>query len=118
MFSACSPSYDRLSAGLPPVSDRCLTPPFHLYRELLVVCALLVPTQTGCTNAPLPAESQIAKRTHCLPAASNGIENFFELNGPRSVAGMIWRSTFLPSPHTTSTKLRGNVHSTSAAIVR
>ena len=30
---------------------------------------------TGCQNAPLPAESHTARRTHFLPAASNGIRN-------------------------------------------
>src|SRR5262249_6881705 len=29
-------------------------------------------SHTGCTNAPLPAESHTANRTHALPAASNG----------------------------------------------
>ncbi len=32
---------------------------------------------------------------------------------PRSVAEITWRSTFLPSPQTTSTKFSGNVQSTS-----
>src|SRR5262245_23545715 len=94
-----------------------ISSPFR-YREPLVVCALFVPTHTGCTNAPLPAESHTANRTHCLPVASKGIENFLELNGGSSVAGMIWRSTFLPSPHPTSTKRRGIVSSKSAPIVR
>src|SRR5262245_42231152 len=75
-------------------------------------------SQIGWTNAPLPAESHTAKRTHALPVASNGIENFFAPKAPVSVTPMTWRSIFLPSPHTTSTNDSGNVHSTSAAIVR
>ena len=43
-------------------------------------------SQTGWTNAPLPAESQTENRTHDLPVASNGISNSFEPNGARSVA--------------------------------
>src|SRR5262245_63751612 len=87
------------------------------YRDPAVV-VVLCDNHTGCTNAPLPAESHTAKRTHDLPVASNGIENFFEPNAPRSVAGMTCRSIFLPSPQTTSTNDNGNVHSTSAAIDR
>lgn len=41
---------------------------------------------TGWVKAPFPAESHTAKRTHFLPAASNGMLNFFEPNGARSVA--------------------------------
>ena len=88
------------------------------YLPGLVVCAAFGDTQTGCTNAPLPAESQTAKRTHDLPVASNGIAKCFVPNGAESVAEITWRSTFLPSPHTTSTKFSGNVQSTSAVIVR
>src|SRR5262249_59938527 len=75
-------------------------------------------SQIGWTKAPLPAESQTANRTHALPAASNGIAKCFVPNGAESLAEITWRSTFLPSPHTTSTKFSGNVQSTSAAIVR
>src|SRR5262245_25078583 len=64
-------------------------------------------SQSGCTNAPSPAESHAANRTHAFPVASNGIENFFAPNAPVSVAEIIWRSIFLPSPHTTSTKDSG-----------
>src|SRR6185503_19771827 len=72
----------------------------------------------GCYMTPLPAESHAAKRTHFLPAALNGIWKRWRPIGGRSLAGMIWRSVFCPSPHTTSTISRGNVHSTSAVIVR
>src|SRR5580765_5951883 len=75
-------------------------------------------SHTGCTNAPLPAVSHTAKRTHDLPVASNGIEKCFVPKAPRLVAETIWRSIFLPSPHTTSMNDSGNVHSTSAPIVR
>src|SRR5206468_9977206 len=75
-------------------------------------------SHVGSTNPPLPAESHTANRTHDLPLASNGMAKCFVPNGPRSVAEMIWRSIFLPSPQTTSTNDNGNVHSTSAAMVR
>src|SRR5262249_2957593 len=75
-------------------------------------------SQIGCTNAPSPAESHTANRTHAFPVGSNGIANFFVPFAPRSVAGMTWRSIFLPSPHTTSTNERANGHSRSALIVR
>src|SRR5258708_371822 len=75
-------------------------------------------SHTGWTKAPFPAESQTAKRTHALPVASNGIEKCFAPKGPRSVAEMICRSIFVPSPQITSTNDSGNVHSASAAIVR
>src|SRR5947199_4861432 len=87
------------------------------YREL-VVCVTFGDSHTGCTNAPSPAESQTASRTHAFPAASNGIAKCFVPNGPRSVAEITCRSTFLPSLHTTSTTFSGNVQSTSAVIVR
>ena len=48
----------------------------HLYRRRPAYSRW-----TGCVNAPLPAESQTAKRTHFLPAASNGTRNFRLLNG-------------------------------------
>ena len=72
----------------------------------------------GCVNAPLPATSHIAKRTHFLPVASNGIDSFFEPNACRSVAGRACFVTVFPSPVTTSMNAIGNVHSTSAVIVR
>src|SRR5437899_2159559 len=75
-------------------------------------------SHTGCTNAPLPAVSHTANRTHDLPVASNGIAKRLVPNAPRSVAEIVWRSTFLPSPHTTSTNDNGNVHPTSAPIDR
>src|SRR5437867_13418479 len=87
------------------------------HRELVVWVAL-GDNHTGWTKPPLPAESHTANRTHALPVASNGIAKCFVPNGPRSVAEITWRSTFLPSLHTTSTKLSGNVQSTSAVIVR
>src|SRR6185295_1826139 len=87
------------------------------HRDPAVV-VVLCDTHDGCANAPLPALSHTANRTHALPVASNGIAKCFVPNGPRSVAEMIWRSTFLPSLHTTSTKFSGNVQSTSAVIVR
>ena len=74
--------------------------------------------QIGWTNAPLPAESQAANRTQALPFASNGMLKRFVPNALRSVADMIWRSTFVPSPQTTSANDSGNVHSRSAVIVR
>src|SRR5205814_8500089 len=85
------------------------------YFDVVVLVSLL--TQIGWTNAPVPAESHTAKRTHALPAGSNGIANFFAPNAPVSVAGTIWRSIFFPSPHTTSTNDNGKVHSTSAVRV-
>src|SRR5690242_1019479 len=69
---------------------------------------------TGCVNAPLPAESQAAKRTHFLPAVSNGMRNCLLPNGARSVAEVTWRPVVLPSPQTSSTNSSGKVHSTSA----
>src|ERR1051325_5152905 len=74
--------------------------------------------QTGCTKAPFPAESQAANRTHAFPFASKGIEKCFVPNADRSVACITCRSILVPSPHTTSTNERGNVHSTSADTVR
>src|SRR5690242_21801054 len=73
---------------------------------------------TGCVNAPLPAESQTAKRTHFLPAASKGILNFLEPKAGRSVAEMICVWVESPSPQTSSTNSSGKVHSTSALYVR
>ena len=64
------------------------------------------------------ATSQAAKRTHFFPDALNGIVNFFFPYAGRSVAEMIWRSVLTPSPQTTSTKSSGNVHSSSAVMVR
>src|SRR5438445_804224 len=75
-------------------------------------------SHTALTNPGSPAESHTASRTHALPVASNGIEKCLLPNAGRSVAEMICRSTFLPSPHTTSTKSSGNVQSMSATIVR
>src|SRR4051812_11877447 len=51
-------------------------------------------------NAPFPAESHAANRTHFFPAGSNGISNFFDANGASSVAGTSCRPVVLPSPHT------------------
>src|SRR5438132_7315186 len=95
----------------------CRTRPRIAYLEPAVV-VVLGANHTGWTNAPLPAESHTANRTHALPVASNGIARCLVPNGASSVAEITWRSTFLPSLHTTSTKFSGNVHSTSAAIVR
>ena len=64
-------------------------------------------TRTGCTMAPLPAVSHAANRTHFLPVASNGSSMRFLPIGPRSVAEMIWRSVFTPSPQTASTNSIG-----------
>src|SRR5215467_7255046 len=72
----------------------------------------------GCQNAPLPAESHAANLTHFFPFASNGIRNRRLPKGGWSVAGIILRSVFRPSPQTTSTNSKGNVHSRSATIVR
>src|ERR1700722_8049246 len=49
---------------------------------------------TGCVNAPLPAESQRAKRTHFLPVASNGMRNLWLPNGAMSDRRIASRSTF------------------------
>src|SRR5437899_1298658 len=65
---------------------------------------------TGWVNAPLPAESQAAKRIHFFPAGSKGIRNLCVPNGGRLVALMIWRPPF----QTSSTNSRGKVHSISA----
>src|SRR5712671_113591 len=68
--------------------------------------------------APLPAESQAAKRTHFLPVASKGISKCLLPIGGRSVVEITWRLDVLPSPQTTSTKFKGKVHSTSATMDR
>src|SRR6185503_16556882 len=81
------------------------------YLEPAVGAAFGGATHTGCTNAPLPAESQTANRTHALPVASNGIAKCLVPNGAESVAEITWRSTFLPSLQTTSTKFNGKVQS-------
>src|SRR4051794_37235033 len=68
----------------------------------------------GWVNAPLPAESQTENRTHFLPEGPNGMRNRCDLKGGWLVVGITLRSTLTPSPQTTSTNSRGNVHSTSA----
>src|SRR5262245_40030800 len=73
---------------------------------------------TGCTNAPFPAESHAAKRTHFWFAASNGTSKRCRPNGASSVAETIRRPVVRPSPQTTSTNSSGKVHSTSAMMVR
>src|SRR4051794_41637783 len=71
---------------------------FYFLESGWSVVVLLVLSHTGCTNAPLPSVSHTAKRTHCLPVASHGIENLFEPNAPISYARMICRSILLTSP--------------------
>ena len=68
---------------------------------------------TDCVNAPFPAESQAAKRTHFLPVASNGMRYRCVERGTSDVAGMIWRSVVWPSPQTSSTNSAGQVQSAS-----
>src|SRR5262249_5341790 len=106
---AALPASARAMAGQPQLQRRRKRAALHaistLHRPAVVVVAAV--SRIGWTNAPLVATSHAAKRTHFLPAALNGIVNFFLPNGARSVAGMIWRSVLVPSPHTTSTKLSG-----------
>src|SRR5690348_8906206 len=92
--------------------------PYAYYRPLAVVDVPVAVSLIGWTKAPLPTESHAAKRTHFLPVASNGIVNLCLPKAGRSVAEIICRSVFCPSPQTTSTNSSGNVHSTSAEIVR
>ena len=66
---------------------------------------------TGCSHAPSPAASQTANRTHFFPVASNGIRSVFVPNAVVSVRLTIFRSTFVPSLHTTSAKSSGKVYS-------
>src|SRR2546425_3441868 len=73
---------------------------------------------TGWVNAPFPAESQTANRTHLIPLASNGTRNLWLLNGRISFILMTCRSTVFPSLHTSSANSGGNVHSASAEYVR
>src|ERR1039457_1664970 len=73
---------------------------------------------TGCVNAPLPAESQAAKRIHFLPAASKGMRYRWVENGASEVADRISRLVAFPSPQTSSTNSAGQVQSTSTTKVR
>jgi len=59
------------------------------YCEGADVVGLAASSQTGWTKAPLPAESQIANRTHFLPAASNGRAKRLVPSGVKSVSEMI-----------------------------
>src|ERR1035437_2983022 len=68
-------------------------------------------TATGCVQAPSPAASQTASRTHFFPVASNGIRSVFVPNAVVSVRLTILRSTVVPSLHTTSAKSSGKVYS-------
>src|SRR5690348_13286106 len=68
----------------------------------------------GWVKAPLPAESQTAKRTHFLPVASKGIAKWCVPKGSVDFRSMIWRSTLAPSLQTSSAKSSGNVYSISA----
>ena len=72
----------------------------------------------GWVNAPLPAESHTANRTHFLPVASNGTRNLWLPNGAISFMLINCRSTLSPSLQTSSANSGGKVHSTSAAYAR
>ena len=75
-------------------------------------------SQTGWTNAPLVATSQIDIRTQAMPVVLTVCAMCLLPNAVRSRSETRCLTTFLPSPMTISMNAGGYVHSTSALSVR